>query len=440
MGVGTGDDAAVWARPGDRALVATVNIVTTPSSASALTPGVVVPGLRANRWQFFFLVAQVGFVGSMLGIERTVVPLLGRERFDLTSHTAVLSFIVAFGLAKAPLNLAAGQLADRIGRRPVLLLGWAAGLAVPALIAAAPTWEWIIVANVLLGLQQGLCWSTSIFMKVDLAGDGHRGLVIGINECVGYAGIAIAAYSTGVLAAAHGPQVAPFVLGEAFALAGLVVALTHVAETTPVLAAQRQEQNHASIPLNTRRSFVAICLAGFVTKMVDAAVWGLLPVWFRSQGASLSAVAVLAAVYPAAWAVLQPAAGAVSDATGRRMPILAGLATQSIALIALAASRSFFAWVGSTALLGVGTALVYPTLLATAADLAPPGQRASSIGHYRLWRDTGFVAGALLAGRVADRFGVPASVRLLAILMVTAFAILAAVDLNDNTSSSRTRC
>jgi MFS family permease len=357
----------------------------------------------------------------MLGVERSVVPLLGREHFGLASHTAVLSFIAAFGLAKAPLNLMAGRLADRIGRRPILLVGWTLALPVPAIITAAPSWRWVIGANVLLGLQQGLCWSTSIFMKVDLAGNDRRGLAIGINECAGYAGTALAAYGTGALAAAHSPEVAPFLLGEVFAIGGLVMAALGVAETASLTA----PKGPGALPTTRGSFFAALCFAGLVTKTTDAAAWGLLPVWFRFHGASLGAVAMLTAAYPAVWAAFQPASGACSDTTwGRRTPIIAGLGLQSLGLLVVASSRSFSGWLPGVALLGLGTALVYPVLLAAAGDTAPPARRASAIGLYRFWRDTGFVAGALLAGMIADRFGVPASLRLLALLMMIASTVL----------------
>lgn len=378
-------------------------------------------GILNNRGSFLVLLVQVAFVGAMVGVERTVLPVLAREEFGLSSALATLSFILAFGVAKAPANFAAGWLADRFGRHRVLVGGWVIGLPVPLLVAFAPSWDWVIVANVMLGIQQGLCWSMAIVMKADVAGARRRGLAIGLNECAGYGGTAILAYLTGVVAAAAGPSTAPFLLGEGFAVLGLVMAVLYTQETAVFLDGGEDEQRRRAS--YRPGAFAGICQAGFVTKLVDVTAWGLLPVHFHQQGLSLATVGLLAAAYPAVWAVLQPFAGAFSDSHGRRFPIVAGMVAQAAGLVVLLLAGDLAGWLAGSVLLGVGTALAYPVLLATAGDLAPAPKRASSIGQYRLWRDLGFVAGALLVGYLADTLGTGNALQTLAgVVLVSGLA------------------
>lgn len=375
-----------------------------------------IQGLHGNLGRFAALLLQVFFVGAMVGVERTILPLLATQRFGLVSKTAVLTFILAFGLAKAPGNLLAGRLADRYGRRRVLILGWSLGLPVPLLIALAPSWGWVIAANALLGAQQALCWSTSIFMKVDVAGSRHRGLAIGLNEGAGYLGTAVLAYATGAIAATHGARVAPFLLGELIAVAGWLSAYLYVADTTAYLEIESSEQRSGTEPVGRRIGFVRICQAGLVTKLADVVAWGLLPLYFSARGLSITTVGILAAGYPLSWALLQPLTGAVSDRAGRRELVAAGMLGQAAGLLAIAAGNSALTWFAGVVILGAGTAMVYPVLLAAAGDSARPHGRASSIGLYRFWRDLGFVAGALGAGLAADAFGTAEALRILAVV------------------------
>lgn len=391
--------------------------------SSTAEPGVQ-RGIRPNLARFLLLVMQVAFVGALWGVERTVLPVIAESAFGITSATTTLAFILAFGLTKAPANFVAGWLADRYGRRRVLIGGWLLGIPVPLMIAFAPSWSWVIAANLLLGAQQGLCWSVSIFMKVDVSGKSSSGLAVGVNEFAGYGGTAVLAYATGAIAAAAGPRTVPFLVGEAFVLAGLVTALVLGRETFFFIRAPGSEHK-SSIP-KTGSAFASLAQAGFVVKLGDTAVWGLLPLFFASQGLAVGTIGVLAAAYPASWAILQPFTGAFSDRYGRRGIIVAGMALQGIGLIAIAASGAFWGWLGGVVLLGAGTAFVYPVLIAAAGDTAE--MHAARIGLYRFWRDMGFVGGALLLGSLADRLGAPSA---LAILAVIAFvsAIIAAVGL-----------
>ncbi|MPZ61037.1 MAG: MFS transporter [Propionibacteriales bacterium] len=360
-------------------------------------------GIFNNRGSFLVLLVQVAFVGAMVGVERTVLPVLAKEQFGLSSALATLSFILAFGLAKSPANFAAGWLADRFGRHRVLVGGWIVGLPVPLMVAFAPSWSWVIVANVLLGIQQGLCWSTTIVMKADVAGAHRRGLAVGLNEFAGYGGAAVLAYLTGVVAAAADLRTAPFLLGEAFAVLGLITAVLFAQETAVFIdEGGVEDQRRASYG---PAAFGGISQAGFVSKLVDVTAWGLLPVYFHEHGLSIATVGLLAAAYPASWALLQPFTGAFSDSHGRRRPIVGGMLMQACGLYALVLAGDLTGWLIASVLLGAGTALAYPVLLATAGDIATPKLRASTIGHYRLWRDLGFVGGALFVGYLADTIG-----------------------------------
>lgn len=389
---------------------------------AAEIPGLV-HGVRPNATRFLLLVFQVGLVGATLGVTRPVLPLLAHDKFGITSKTAALSFIVAFGLAKAPLNFASGGLADRFGRKRVLLTGWALGFPSPLLLAFAQSWWWVIAALILLGLQQGLCWSTTIFMKVDVAGPRRRGLVIGINEFTGYVGMGIATYASAAVAVSLGPRSFPFLLGEAFVLAGFITALRFVDDTSDFVAAERGNTLPPPVRTMARAAFGALCQAGLTTKIADAASWGLLPIFLTEGGLDLATTGLLVAAYPAAWGAMQPLSGWLSDRLGRKPLIVVGMVLQGIALFGIAWGTTMAGWLTGIIFLGVGTSLVYPVLLAAAADAASsPEDRASSIGHYRLWRDMGFVVGGLAGGALADLVGITGAFQ-----AVASFAIISGI-------------
>ncbi|MFP5342838.1 MAG: MFS transporter [Candidatus Limnocylindria bacterium] len=400
-------------------------------------------GLRANAGQFALLVGVNALVGAMVGQERTVLPLLAEGVFGLGSATATLTFLVAFGLAKAVANLAAGALADRYGRKPVLVVGWLIGVPVPLLIIAAPDWGWVVAANVLLGINQGLTWSTTVIMKIDLAGPARRGLALGLNEASGYLAVAGAALLTGLIAERAGLRPAPFLFGLAIAGLGLGLSVVFVRETRDHVAteaagvdrAAAERPGPATLPWRSvvrrttwsdRRLF-AVSQAGLVNNLNDGLAWGLLPLHFAARGLPLGEVAVLTALYPATWGLLQVGTGALSDRTGRVPLIVLGMLVQGAALAIIAAGDGFAAWAVGAATLGLGTALVYPTLIARVSDLAAPVWRASAIGVYRLWRDLGFAAGAIVAGSIADAAGAPAAVAVVAALTAGSGLLVALV-------------
>jgi MFS family permease len=379
-------------------------------------------GLRANAGQFALLVGVNGLVGGMLGQERTILPLIARDVFGLTAFTAILSFILAFGLTKAITNLAAGALADRYGRKPVLVGGWLVGVPVPLLLIWAPEWGWVIVANVLLGINQGLAWSSTVIMKVDLVGPARRGLALGLNEAAGYLAVALTALATGYLAAQAGLRPEPFFLGLAIAGLGLGVSVVFVRETRGYVALEPSDAS----PLPWRTVFArttvgdpslsAASQAGLVNNLNDGLAWGLLPLFFASHGLGVAEIGVLVAVYPAVWGIAQIGTGALSDRIGRKGLIVAGMLLQALAIGLMAASSAFGPWFVEAALLGLGTAMVYPTLLAAVADVAAPVWRGSAIGVYRLWRDLGFAIGAVVGGILADRAGMPFAIGAVAAL------------------------
>ncbi len=376
-------------------------------------------GLGANAGQFALLVGVNALVGGMIGQERTVLPLLARDVFGLAGFAAALTFVVAFGITKAATNLAAGALADRYGRKPVLVAGWLIGLPVPLLLIWAPSWSWIVAANVLLGVNQGLTWSTTVIMKIDLVGPARRGLAMGFNEAAGYLAVALTAVATGFIAAEAGLRPGPFFLGLAYAGLGLGASALFVRETRGhVEHEHRALERPATPPWRAvfwrttlhEPSLSAASQAGLVNNLNDGMAWGLLPLYYAAAGLPIAEIGILAATYPAVWGLAQMGTGALSDHIGRKGLIVGGMLLQGGAIAAIAAGSSFGVWLGAAAVLGLGTAMVYPTLLAAVADVADPAWRASAVGVYRLWRDAGFAVGALLAGIVADRFGMPAAI------------------------------
>jgi MFS family permease len=405
------------------------------SSATAETTPDVVLGLRENRRQFWLLVLVNAFVGAMVGLERTVLPLLAEAEFGLASKGAVLSFIATFGVVKAATNFFAGRLGDRYGRKRVLLVGWLFAIPVPLLVIGAPTWGWIVFANVLLGINQGLAWSTTVIMKIDLVGPKQRGLAMGLNEFAGYLAVALAALATGWVAEAYGLRPEPFYMGIAFVAAGLALSVAFVQETHHHVAVEAEGFERLTPPgesrvngpdLRTREilaraswsdpALSSASHAGMVNNLNDGLAWGLFPLFFAAGGLSVGQIGVLGFLYPGVWGVLQLWTGALSDRWGRKRLIASGMMLQGIALTAVALGHSFAAWAAAASALGVGTAMVYPTLLASIGDVAHPRWRGSAVGVYRLWRDGGYAVGALLAGFLADTFGMAAAIGAVAVL------------------------
>ena len=375
-------------------------------------------GLRENAAQFSLLVAINAFVGAMVGLERSTLALVGREDFALRSSATVLTFIVAFGITKALTNLAAGALAQRVGRRRLLIAGWAIALPVPLLIAVAPSWGWIVAANALLGINQGLAWSMTVVMKIDLVGPRRRGLALGLNESAGYGGVAIAAGLSGWLAASFAPRDVLVVAGAVIAVTALVLSVLFVRDTAAHVAAE-QARDHAGADTAAppfRQAFAhasyrepalrSCSQAGLVNNLNDGLAWGLVPLYLAAHGAAVGSIALVAALYPGVWSVAQIGTGHWSDRVGRKPLIVAGMLIQAAALALLALGDGAIPAAALAAvLLGAGTALVYPTLIAAMSDAVTPVARAPVVGVYRFWRDSGYVFGGLIAGTVADALG-----------------------------------
>ena len=386
-------------------------------------------GLRVNATQFSLLVLVNAFVGLMIGLERAVLPLIGRHDFHLTSSAAVLSFIVAFGFTKALTNLAAGALAHRAGRRRLLIAGWAAALPIPLLIATAPSWTWIVAADVLLGINQGLAWSMTVVMKIDLVGPRRRGLALGLNEAAGYGGVALAAGLSGLLASQFAARDVIDIAGAVFAVIAFLLSLLFVRDTAAHVALEQSRQhptadgrpprlNEAFARASYRVPALRSCSqAGLVNNLNDGLAWGLVPLFLAAHGASIAQVGLVAAVYPAVWAVTQIATGHWSDTIGRKPLIATGMLLQAAALGILAVSGGSVAIATTSAvLLGLGTAMVYPTLIAAMSDAVTPVERAPVIGVYRFWRDSGYALGALIAGATADALGYGGAIAIIAAL------------------------
>ena len=384
-------------------------------------------GLRENWQQFTLLIIVNAFVGAMVGLERTIVPLLAAEDFNLVSRTVILSFLISFGVVKAITNLFAGRLGDKVGRKPVLIVGWLIALPIPILIILAPSWGWVVFANVLLGINQGLCWSTTVIMKIDLVGPKQRGLAMGLNEFAGYLAVSLSALATGYIAATYGIRPYPFYPGLLFAALGLLLSVFFVRETRPYTQLEAQTAPAANGEQEEHLSFKAVFLltswkdktlfsisqAGLVNNLNDGMIWGLLPLFLAGYGVPLERIAILAAMYPAVWGISQLFTGALSDRIGRKWLIASGMFMQAVGIGLVVIGRSFGVWLAGVFLLGLGTAMVYPTLLAAISDVAHPVWRGSAVGVYRLWRDLGYAIGALMAGVIADALGIPAAIAII---------------------------
>ena len=410
-------------------------------------------GLRANWRQFWLLVLVNAFVGGLVGLERTVLPLVAEQDFGLASKSAALSFIATFGVVKAFTNLFAGHLGDRYGRKRVLMAGWLVGVPVPFMVMWAPSWWWIVAANVLLGVNQGLAWSTTVIMKVDLVGAERRGLAMGLNEFAGYLAVAMSAFATGEIASHFGLRPEPFYLGIVFVALGL--ALTHflVRDTLPHVRHESASSASASSAsagaLPRMRELFALATwrdpalssasqAGLVNNLNDGLAWGLFPLFFAASGLSLREIGLLAFIYPAVWGTAQLWTGGLSDRIGRKGLISAGMLVQGLALVAMVFARGVGPWLITGALLGVGTAMVYPTLLAAIGDVAHPSWRAKAFGVYRMWRDLGYAVGALGAGILADRFGIASAIASVGVL-TAASGLLVALRMPETHPARRSR-
>jgi len=392
-------------------------------------------GLGPNLAQFSLLVVVNAFVGAMIGLERTVLPAIAEQEFHLAARSAVLSFIVVFGVTKALTNYFAGRLSDRVGRKRVLVVGWLVALPVPFLLMWAPSWGWILFANVFLGVSQGLTWSTTVIMKIDLAGPARRGFAMGLNEFAGYGAVAVAALATGYVAATYGLRPEPFYLGVGFVAIGLVLSVALVRDTHA--HARHEAKNHAQPvdAVSQREIFIrtsfrdrelsSISQAGLVNNLNDGMAWGLFPLFYAAANVSLERIGWLAAIYPAVWGLGQLFTGALSDRIGRKWLIVGGMWVQAAGIVAIVLSSGFAGFATGAALLGAGTAMVYPTLLASIADVAHPSWRASSVGVYRLWRDLGYAIGALIAGITADALGIDAAIWLIAAMTFASGLVVA---------------
>jgi len=386
-------------------------------------------GLGANRRLFVLLILLNAFVGATVGSERTLVPLLGEQVFLLGSSAAVLSFVATFGLAKAITNLLAGSWAASAGRRRVLLAGWVVGLPVPFILmfAPAPHWWLVLAANVLLGVNQGLCWSMTVLMKVDLAGERRRGLAVGLNEFSGYVAVGLAAFLTAVLADAYGLRPIPFLVAAAAVVAGLLLTVTLVPETKGLVSGGPSLRPLAALrEFSRRRQLLLLNQAGLVNNFNDGVAWGLFPLFFSTAVPDPARLGLLVAAYPLTWGITQLATGALSDQVGRKGLIGTGLVLQGAALASIVTARGFEAWLGAMLMLGVGTAMVYPTLLSAVGDAVRPGERAAALGVYRFWRDLGFFVGAVSAGILADvlAFGGSRTAGIAGAILVTAMVTL----------------
>lgn len=404
-------------------------------------------GLRENLGQFSLLVLVNAFVGAMVGLERTVVPLIGEREFGLASKTAIISFIVSFGVTKALCNLFAARISERWGRKRVLILGWLIGLPVPFILIWADRWMWFDLANVLLGANQALAWSMTVIMKVDLVGPARRGLALGLNEFAGYLSVGVVAWLTGYLAATHGLRPYPFYLGIGIAVAGLVCSFLFVRDTlahatyearhfAPAAAAAASAGRAAAsagpslgeiFRLTTwkERALSACSQAGLVNNLNDGMSWGIYPLFFASYGLGVAPIGLIKAIYPAIWGICQLVTGPLSDRWGRKRLIAWGMAVQAVGIWLTVLVPRYESWVVGATLQGLGTAMVYPVLLAVIGDVARPTWRATSMGVYRLWRDLGYAIGALLAGVIADLVGMGAAIHVIAALTLLSGLVVA---------------
>lgn len=385
-------------------------------------------GLQKNLGQFTLLVVVNAFVGAMVGLERSIFPEFAETAFGISSSSAILSFIVAFGITKAMANYFAGAWANRIGRRKLLVVGWIFALPIPLILLYAPSWSWVVFANVLLGINQGLAWSSTVVMKIDLVGDKNRGLAMGLNEFSGYLAVGLTALATGFIAERYGITPYPFYMGFGIAVGGFLLSVLWVRDTRHFV----KTESHSAKHLELKNVFVettfknktlsSVTQAGLVNNLNDGMIWGLFPMLLLNIGFNIAQVGTLAAVYPTVWGLGQLFTGKMADHVDNKKMLFWGMGLQGLAIAALTQTSSFYAIAALAALLGLGTALVYPTFLTVIASKVHPGQRAKSIGSFRLWRDLGYAFGALISGVIADVWSIPAAV--LSIGVITLFSAL----------------
>ncbi len=383
-------------------------------------------GLGVNKKAFALLVLVNAFVGAMVGLERTILPGLAESEFGISGHTAMLTFLVSFGITKAVSNYYTGVLTRRFGSRRLLLAGWILALPVPVMLIQADAWIWVVVANALLGVHQGLAWSSTVIMKIDLVGERHRGLAMGLNEFAGYLAVAVAAYLSAVLADRYGYRPVPFYAGLAIAITGLLLTLFFVRDTRHFVRLESTDHPAPRLASPFRDTswrhpgLGPVTVAGFVNNLNDGMMWGLLPVLLAGRGLSLPEIGLVAGIYPAVWGIAQVGTGFLSDRMAHRHLLTAGMLLQGAVILCFPAAGTTALFVTLAILLGLGTALVYPTFLAAIAAVTHPEDRAQSLGIFRFWRDLGYAAGALLTGMVADLFSVPVAVFFVGILTVLA--------------------
>lgn len=389
-------------------------------------------GLKQNWPQFSLLVLINAFVGGMVGLERTILPELAETEFGIAARTAIFSFIIVFGFTKAAANYAAGRFSARYGRKNMLIAGWLFGIPVPFMLMYAPDWNWIIAANVLLGINQGLAWSANVIMKIDLAGEKDRGLAMGLNEFAGYLAVAVVAFLTGWIAAEFGLRPYPFLLGIGLSVLGLLLTIFFVKDTAGFVqtesarSALKQTRKPVFMEVSwANRSLMSVSQAGLLTNFKDGMAWGIFPIFLLAAGLSLPQAGLVIAVYPACWGLFQVATGKLSDYTGRRGMLTGGMMVQGLSLLAFTYAGGYGGYLLTAALLGIGTAMVYPVFLAAIADLVHPADRAESVGVFRLWRDSGYAFGALFAGLIADRFSIEAAMLATAALLLLSAAVIA---------------
>lgn len=400
------------------------------SEPISMTQNSVQLGLKENWRQFALLVIINAFVGGMIGLERTIFPEFAQSEFGVASNTAILSFIIAFGITKAVANYFAGKLANKMGRKKLLVIGWLFAIPVPFILINASLWSWVIFANILLGINQGLAWSSTVVMKIDLVGEKNRGLAMGLNEFSGYFAVGVVAFLSGFIADRYGITPYPFYLGIIISVLGLLLSILWVRDTQHFVHKEHSSSTTGELKnvfketTFTNRTLSSVTQAGLVNNLNDGMIWGLLPIILLSFDYSTDNIGIIAAIYPTVWGIGQLFTGKMSDVYSKKAMLFWGMLMQGIAILAIPSTSSFFLLAALSAILGLGTALVYPTFLSTIAQVTSPNQRAESIGTFRLWRDLGYAVGAIISGITADVFGVTYAILLIGFITIISSVII----------------